>query len=348
MPDVRHATLLAAALAAALPAAAAIAGGTAHAADFRVPSLDRWMYPFNPTPGTRITASAFGSTPGAPEFDSRDGQVIDGFDTATQLPAGLGDGLTITRCALELEVSNNLAFTYDPTPDPWQAFIAAGDPEWQPDADAGQPVECFALGFRNGFSAQSFAENSPFAPAGSVLTLPGIRNAFAAGFGAQGQLIDVSQNPRERFQAQPLATGTIDGLAPGSLVPGGSIMRFELDVSDPDVQAYLRAGVSGGRVLLCVSSLTQVVQGAGPFPSFIMREHPNVTFGLSKPARLLVDATEGAPCVDADLDCDGSVNGLDLGALLGAWGTCDGCPADLDGDGAVNGLDLGALLGAWG
>lgn len=49
-----------------------------------------------------------------------------------------------------------------------------------------------------------------------------------------------------------------------------------------------------------------------------------------------------------DLDHDGQVGGADLGALLGAWGTCDGCCADFNGDGAVNGADLGALLGNWG
>jgi hypothetical protein len=175
-----------------------------------------------------------------------------------------------------------------------------------------------------------------------------VRNAFAAGFDAQGALIDVSQNPRQRFQAQPAAIGTFTDLQPGSLVPGGSIMRFELDVAQPALQAYLQGGVSAGRILLSVSSLTQVVQGAGPFPSFIAKEHPNVTFGLSRPARLIVEATEGSPCVAVDLNCDGTVNGLDLGALLGAWGTCDACNADINGDGVVNGLDLGALLGSWG
>ena len=51
-----------------------------------------------------------------------------------------------------------------------------------------------------------------------------------------------------------------------------------------------------------------------------------------------------------DLNSDGSVNGQDLGILLGAWGACSGsvCPADLNGDGSVNGQDLGILLGAWG
>ena len=40
------------------------------------------------------------------------------------------------------------------------------------------------------------------------------------------------------------------------------------------------------------------------------------------------------------------MNGTDLGALLGAWGTAG--PADLNGDGTVNGADLGQLVGAWG
>jgi hypothetical protein len=337
-------TALALALVASCPA---LAGGT-HVADIGVPALDRWMYPFNPSPGSRIAISTFGSTPGAAEFDSRDGQMIVGFDTAAQLPTGLGNGLTVTRCVLELEVSNNLVFTYDPTPDPWQAFISASDPAWQADADPGQPVECFAVGFRNGLTAQTFAENTPFAPVGTSGLLPGVRNAFAAGFDAQGALIDVSQNPRQRFQAQPAAIGTFTDLQPGSLVPGGFIMRFELEVAQPALQAYLQGGVSAGRILLSVSSLTQVVQGAGPFPSFIAKEHPNVTFGLSRPARLIVEATEGSPCVAVDLNCDGTVNGLDLGALLGAWGTCDACDADINGDGVVNGLDLGALLGSWG
>lgn len=47
-----------------------------------------------------------------------------------------------------------------------------------------------------------------------------------------------------------------------------------------------------------------------------------------------------------DLNCDGAVDGADLGILLALWGTND--PAvDLDGDGTVGGSDLGLLLGAW-
>jgi hypothetical protein len=46
------------------------------------------------------------------------------------------------------------------------------------------------------------------------------------------------------------------------------------------------------------------------------------------------------------LNCSSTVDGADLGALLGNWGSAG--TGDLDGDGAVNGSDLGILLGNWG
>jgi hypothetical protein len=58
----------------------------------------------------------------------------------------------------------------------------------------------------------------------------------------------------------------------------------------------------------------------------------------------------------ADFNCDGVVNGLDLGNLLANWSIppdtpgCFGdspCSADLNSDGLVNGLDLGILLANW-
>ena len=66
------------------------------------------------------------------------------------------------------------------------------------------------------------------------------------------------------------------------------------------------------------------------------------------------DATAEFDCVrpcpaacPGDVNGDGMVNGGDLGAVLGAWGTT--WPAgDLDGNGVIDGGDLGALLGDWG
>jgi hypothetical protein len=334
-------------LAVLTPCAAAGAGSIS--ATFPTPALDRWMYPFNSTPGTRPAISTFGSTPGATDFDSRDGQMLVAFDTASQVPAGQGAGVTVTRATLLVEVANDLVFAYDPTPDPWQCFVATTNPDWRADEDPGQPVECFGVGFRNGWSLATFAEGSPYAAPGSSFTAPGVRNAFAATFDAQGNAVDVSQNPRERWDPKPFATGTIAGLQPGDAAPLGSVMRFELDVADPAVQGYLRSGLNAGRVMLSLSSLTVVTQGQGPFPLFIAKENVYVQLGISQPARLELDVRTGPACAFADLNCDGAVSGADLGLLLGAWGT-DGTPvgADLNGDGTVTGSDLGLLLGAWG
>jgi hypothetical protein len=65
-------------------------------------------------------------------------------------------------------------------------------------------------------------------------------------------------------------------------------------------------------------------------------------------SRVGTDGALGDPAAGsgADLNGDGAVNGLDLSALLAAWGSAGG-PADINGDGQVNGLDLAALLAGW-
>jgi hypothetical protein len=61
---------------------------------------------------------------------------------------------------------------------------------------------------------------------------------------------------------------------------------------------------------------------------------------------LAVRAVRDAPC---DLDGSGTVDGVDLGIVLAAWGPAlDPHPADVNQDCAVDGLDLGALLASWG
>lgn len=77
-----------------------------------------------------------------------------------------------------------------------------------------------------------------------------------------------------------------------------------------------------------------------------------------------VDSGNGAPPVvdigafefqtgcPADRNGDGSVNVVDLLAILGAWGPCpaepDACPGDVDSDGIVGIIDLLEVLAAWG
>lgn len=55
----------------------------------------------------------------------------------------------------------------------------------------------------------------------------------------------------------------------------------------------------------------------------------------------------GPPVHRADLNGDRSIDGLDITALLAAWGDCDGCAGDIDANGTVEGTDLTAILAAW-
>ncbi|MCH2162058.1 MAG: hypothetical protein MK085_09325, partial [Phycisphaerales bacterium] len=52
-------------------------------------------------------------------------------------------------------------------------------------------------------------------------------------------------------------------------------------------------------------------------------------------------------CWPADINCDGMIDGADLGRLLALWGT-DNATGDLDGNGTVDGGDLGLMLAQWG
>ena len=52
-------------------------------------------------------------------------------------------------------------------------------------------------------------------------------------------------------------------------------------------------------------------------------------------------------CKSGDINCDGKINALDLGTVLGNYGKTTNV-GDSNGDGKVNALDLGAVLAAYG
>ena len=74
----------------------------------------------------------------------------------------------------------------------------------------------------------------------------------------------------------------------------------------------------------------------------------------TKVSRIVVGEFHGvgfvSPNCPADISGNGSVDGVDLAAVLGAWGTASGGKAgsDIDGDGVVGGTDLALVLGSWG
>ena len=336
----------------AVAGASASPGGEVIEASWDGPDLDRWMYPFNGSPGSRISAPTFGNA-GDEQFDNRDGCLLIGFDTASQIPTDLELGAyTILSATVTLEADGQNDTLYDATQDPWQSFLSPDDPQYIADADLGQPVELFGVAYRNGFDDVTFVENSPYGdPFGQ-----GVRNAYAVGFDSSGSLIDVSNNVRGAFDPVPWSIGTAD-VVPGELVAAGTVFTFALNVSDPDVQDVLRAAVQSGRVRLMVTSMYRSSfdgsQGSGEYPTFYTKENPLVQVDVASAATLQLTVEINDVVLDpADLNGDGVVDVNDLLELLGSWGTCDSgcgpdCPADVNGDCVVDVNDLLQLLASW-
>ena len=245
---------------------------------------------------------------------------------------------------MTIEFANDLVIAYDPTPDGWKTFLAASDPEYQADPDAGQSIDLFGCGFRNGFTSATFLENSSYATPNNPMA-SGVRNAYAMSFNSTGTSIDVSNNPRERFEPRRFATGQIAGLPAGSLIALHTPMYFDLDLADSTVQGYLRSALNEGKLFLVVSSLTFVEQQGGNFPAFYAKENALVQFLLAKAAALQMTVSIGPPCAPADINCDNLVNGLDLAYVLSGWGSPG--LGDINLDGITDGVDLTTLLSGW-
>lgn len=279
------------------------------------PSMDRWVYPFGDFLGDRSVAPSFASFD--PRFDTRDAQYLMGWNTDTQVSTNAGPTRYLLRRArVELRNSVNNAFIYDATFDPYLTY-ATNQPGYVPDADPGRPVELYGAGFRNGFTSATFLENSPYGrinPINSANISIGTRNAFAAMFGDQGQLVDVSNNVGQAnpewtqppFEVRPWAVGTTTNVPPGELVPEDAVFTFDLDLKDPQIVGYLQSALHEGRLRLILASLSPANQvtpggtgggGAGAYPQWATRE--NLLFD---PPRLIL---EGVVVGADDTDQDG-------------------------------------------
>ena len=308
------------------------------------PSLDRWMYPFNSTPGTRSVLTTFGSDrDNQTQFDSRDGQILLAFDTGAIAPLESGP-YEILEAEVSISFANDLVVTYDPTSDPWQMFLPAGDARRVNDPDAGQPIELAGVGFRGGFTAATFKENSAYAASGLSSLSPGVRNAFAACFDEANNFVDMSNHPRAGFQPNVFAVGKVAGLVAGQFIPQDSVMTFQVNVADANIQNYLQQGMNAGRTFFSLSSLTFVAQQSGNYPAFYAKENAYVQFGLAEAAHLRMKVRPLPTCVSEDLDCSGLIDSGDVSLVLLDIGPCSGCPTDLDHNDVVDSADVSLVL----
>jgi hypothetical protein len=309
------------------------------------PTHDRWNYPFNFTPGARGNASTFNAI-NETDFDDRDGQMFIGFDTDSQLDAGLGEPYYIIVSAVMRIATTDGGFVYDNTYDSISTFTDPMDPE----ALNGRPCELFGVGYRGGFNVQTYVETSPFgAPAGENYTA--VRNAFATDY-MGGEQVDISNHifgesingePFPQREAVPFAVGQADGVTPGSVVPFDTDFVFTLDLGNPDVDLYLRRAMNAGKLHLMLSSAHAAVMQGGEFVNWYTKEN---FFADGFAAMLDMTVMTIDPLV-GDLNLDGVVDTADLGLLLGAFGSNNPI-SDINGDMIVDTADLGLLLGSFG
>lgn len=263
------------------------------------PAGDKYIYPFiddTSVSSRRGVAGVFGaygiidSIPGW-SFDDRDGQFFLDFSTTSLASPGHGaQNYKILNMVITLVVANEQVFPYDPTPDALASYNLGGV-----DTDSGRPIELYGVGYRGGWTRETFTEEAPFQTiSAGAQNLTRVRNAFALGFAPDGSSRDVSNNVEEGFEPSPWAVadspGYIDyegnyvagAIQPGTLVPEGRVFRFQVDIGNPNVAAYLRAGLNAGRLHLMVSSLYGTSQESTDIPKFYTKDfsNPDISYYL--------------------------------------------------------------------
>jgi hypothetical protein len=116
-----------------------------------------------------------------------------------------------------------------------------------------------------------------------------------------------------------------------------------LDIADSDTGFAVYGGNAAGQTAPFYIKATAC--GINTFATMASIGFPDEAWVVN----LNGDLTEcggGTPCPGDLVEPFGEVNGADLAALLGAWGTSDSSACIVDCP--VDGNDLAALLGAWG
>lgn len=330
----------------ALLAGSAAAQSETISVAYDAPSLDRWNYPFNGSPGTRFNASTFGAVE-LFGFDDHDAQFIVGFETLADIADGLdASEYQVLSARVIITNSNGDEFRYDPTYDTHDTYLFLDD---SLDTDDGRPVHLWAVGYRDEQSASTWGEFSAFGGVAEVDPTQGARYAFASYFPFEGSdPVDISNNLKEEFDATPMAIAQTDAVLPGEFVPVDSDFYFDVDLCQPGIRDYLAGGLSLGEVRFAITSLHAANGGDGggtgdiTYPFWYTKENPIASiFGYAP--RLELTVRVGNP---GDFNSDGEFNFFDVSEFLTAFNAGD-ISADLNGDCSLNFFDVSAFLSAF-
>ncbi|MCA9188846.1 MAG: hypothetical protein R3E01_04335 [Pirellulaceae bacterium] len=302
-------------------------------------SWDRWMYPFNATPGTRATGSLFGSV-GEAGFDDRDAQVILGFDVSD---------MDVVLRSKQLQAANlrvttaGDGFVLDTTWDAPQTYLPPEKSDYVADFDDGRPIELFGVGFRNGFTGFAFEGGTAelFGETSSFSVSPGVFQASRSVFAADHRsdtVVDVSNNVRLLESVFPWAIAVSDTIESGGVVPRDSELEFEIDLADAAISQYLHDGLDHGGIFLALSSLAPASQSGPVTYPVIYLQAGNVALGPTAVLELTF-----ADDVLGDYNGNGTVDAADYTIWKDTFGTT----ADLSADGNANGVVDAADYTVW-
>jgi hypothetical protein len=332
---------------------AAVAGANGGASgqpvdvSYSTPHLDRWNYTFGSSAGAELEATVFSILGSGYEntFDIRDGQFIVGYLTSPAVPTGRPlNQYRVISATLTVRTSRDKVFRYDPSFDPVGTGFPTSDPEYVADLDPDHPVELHAVGYRNGFTAATYMENTPFAVGNP--SVKQARNVFAAQYAnadGTGPLVDVSNNVMDvpglpRFEVRPLALATCV-TAPGAQVDVNTDMTFDVDFGNPEARRYFRESLAEGRLNLMISSMTVTSLQSSTTPAFWTKEAPG-SLGAAAP-RLQLRVCVGPV---ADWNCSGAVSVQDIFDFLAGYFAGEG---DANEDGNTSVQDIFDFLAAY-
>lgn len=325
-------------------------GGSASAQVFNLgidATLDRWMYPFNGSPGTRLSASIFGA-PRLEGFDDYDAQFVVGFQTEEDVPTGLAaSSYRVISATVYAVISNNMQFRYDPTYDNQNTYQnQVGEyPGYVPDSDPGRPISLWGVGYRDGYSLANWGETSPFGFNPLIPPAQEGRVIYMASFDAAGVPTDASNHLKAEIDLAPAAIGRTSVVTPGDLVPADTEFAFQINLCDPGMRAFLTESLSAGELRLAIASLHPATGGKGggsgdvTYPIFYTRENPIAQiFGFSPHLELEVRVGSAG-----DYNGDGIRNFFDISEFLNDFNA--GRPAaDMNTDCTLNFFDISIFL----